>query len=73
MITCCIADCSAGNGLIKLGLRTTDAAPTGYGVSNKAYGAQPGWSFAAGLGSVDARNLLIAWRAFVNAPPASAP
>ena len=53
----------------KLGLTTTDATPAGYGVSNKAYGAQPGWSFASGLGSVNAKNLLIAWRAFINAPP----
>jgi subtilase family serine protease len=57
-----------GTGLV--GLITTDAAPTSYGVSNKAYGAQPGWSFAAGLGSVNATNLLIAWRAYVQAPPA---
>ncbi|HEY0197529.1 MAG TPA: protease pro-enzyme activation domain-containing protein [Rhodanobacter sp.] len=56
---------------IQLGLTTADAAPTGYGVSNKAFGAQPGWSFASGLGSVNATNLLIAWRAFVNAPPAA--
>jgi subtilase family serine protease len=62
---------TAAHGLIKLGLRTTDATPTSYGVSNKAYTAQPGWSFASGLGSVDAKNLLIAWRAFVNAPPAA--
>lgn len=47
----------------KVGLTTRDAAPTGYGVANKAYGAQPGWSFASGLGSVNAKNLLIAWRA----------
>jgi subtilase family serine protease len=51
------------------GLTTSDATPTSYSPSNKAYGAQPGWSFATGLGSVNATNLLIAWRAFVNAPP----
>ncbi len=56
-------------GNFQLGLTTTDATPTGYTVGNKAYGAQPGWSFASGLGSVDAKNLLIAWRAFINAPP----
>jgi hypothetical protein len=55
------------------GLSTTDASPTTYGPGNKAYGAQPGWSFASGLGSVNATNLLIAWRAFVNAPAAAAP
>ncbi|HEY0199145.1 MAG TPA: S53 family peptidase [Rhodanobacter sp.] len=54
----------------QLGLTTTDSAPTAYGATNKAFSAQPGWSFAAGLGSVDAKNLLVAWRAFVNAPPA---
>ena len=48
------------------GLNTADASPTSYGVDNKAYGARPGWSFASGLGSVNATNLLIAWRAFEN-------
>lgn len=62
---------SVGHGMELFGLTTTDAAPTGYTTANKAFGAQPGWSFASGLGSVDARNLLIAWRAFVNAPPAA--
>ncbi|WP_158754674.1 protease pro-enzyme activation domain-containing protein [Dyella sp. S184] len=52
------------------GLTTIDDTPTTYGVGNKAYGAQPGWSFASGLGSVNATNLLIAWRAYVGAPPA---
>jgi subtilase family serine protease len=60
-----------GYGNETVGLTTIDAAPTTYGVSNKAYGAQPGWSFATGLGSVNATNLLIAWRAFVGAPAAS--
>ena len=53
------------------GLTTNDAEPTGYTPTNKAYSAQPGWSFAVGLGSVDTKNLLIAWRAFVGAAPAS--
>ena len=51
----------------KVGLTTIDAAPTGYGVPNKAYGAHPGWSFASGLGSVDTTNLLVAWRAYEKA------
>jgi subtilase family serine protease len=68
----CFVYATVGNGLINVGLRTNDAEPTSYGVSNKAYTARPGWSFAAGLGSVDAKNLLIAWRAFVNAPAAPA-
>lgn len=60
------------DGQVKFGLTTTDANPTAYSPANKAYGAQSGWSFAAGLGSVNATNLLIAWRAFVNAPAAPA-
>ena len=51
----------------------TSLSSTVYNPQTKAYGTQPGWSFAAGLGSVDAKNLLIAWRAFVNAPAAPAP
>ena len=59
--------------LDQIGLTTVDSSPTGYSTSNKAYGAQPGWSFAAGLGSVNATNLLVAWRAYVNAPPSKTP
>jgi subtilase family serine protease len=59
------------HGQVQYGLTTTDANPTSYSPTNKAFGAQPGWSFASGLGSVNARNLLIAWRGFVNAPPAA--
>ncbi|OOG53773.1 protease pro-enzyme activation domain-containing protein [Rhodanobacter sp. C03] len=55
---------------VNIGLTTSDANPTGYTPANKAFSAQPGWSFAAGLGSVNTTNLLIAWRAFVGAPPA---
>lgn len=47
-----------------VGLTTDDVSPTGYNVGNKAYTARSGWSFASGLGSVNARNLLIAWRAY---------
>jgi subtilase family serine protease len=56
---------------LNFGLTTTDASPTSYSPTNKAYSAQPGWSFAAGLGSVNTKNLLIAWRAFVGAAPAA--
>jgi len=56
-------------GTIQVGLTSALAAPTTYTQSNKAYPAGPGWSFASGLGSVNATNLLIAWRAFVKAPP----
>jgi subtilase family serine protease len=60
-----------GGVTVDIGLTTTDANPTDYTVDNKAFGARPGWSFATGLGSVNAKNLLIAWRAFVGAPPAA--
>jgi subtilase family serine protease len=56
-------------GVAQVGL--TSLSPTQYSATGKAYAAQPGWSFASGLGSVNATNLLIAWRALVNAPPAS--
>ena len=52
-------------GALDIGLTSQDATPTSYTLLNKAYTARPGWSYAAGLGSVDATNLLIAWRAYV--------
>ena len=58
---------------LNIGLTTTNANPTSYSPANKAFNAQPGWSFAAGLGSVNATNLLMAWRAFVGAPAAPPP
>lgn len=57
-----------GYGVETLGLTTINGAPTSYGVNNEAYAAQPGWSFATGLGSVNVGNLLTAWRAYVHAP-----
>lgn len=57
------------NGEVQLGLTSSQASPTSYNSTNKAFSAQPGWSFASGLGSVNATNLLIAWRKFVYAPP----
>jgi subtilase family serine protease len=54
----------------QVGLTSLDPTQP-YSPQTKAYSAQPGWSFASGLGSVNATNLLIAWRAFVNAPPAA--
>ncbi len=54
---------------VPVGLTSTSS--TQYGPQYKAYSAQPGWSFASGLGSVNATNLLIAWRAFVHAPAAA--
>ena len=58
------------NGQVRLGLTSTESSPTSYTAANKAFPAQPGWSFASGLGSVNATNLLMAWRAFVHAPAA---
>jgi subtilase family serine protease len=49
-------------GPFQVGLTSTSA--TTYGPKTAAYLSQPGWSFAAGLGSVDASNLLAAWEAY---------
>ncbi len=53
-------------GPVQVGLTSTSA--TQYNAKTAAYLSQPGWSFAAGLGSVNAKNLLAAWKSFVNAP-----
>lgn len=55
-------------GSIQVGLTTRDAAPTAYTLTNRAYGTRPGWSFASGLGSVDATNLVAAWKAYAATP-----
>ena len=50
-------------GNIQVGLTTID--PEGpFSAKNEAYAAQPGWSFAAGLGSVNATNLINHWGQF---------
>src|SRR5579859_2584210 len=49
-----------------IGLTSTSA--TTYNSTTAAYAARPGWSFANGLGSVNAGNLVSAWKAFVNSP-----
>lgn len=51
-------------GSIQTGLTSTNASK--YNATTEAFAARPGWSFASGLGSVDANNLLSAWKAFVN-------
>ncbi|GGA30509.1 S53 family peptidase [Dyella nitratireducens] len=53
-------------GPTKVGLTATSTSS--YNSNTAAYSAQSGWSFANGLGSVNAANLLSAWKAFVNAP-----
>jgi subtilase family serine protease len=54
-------------GLAAAGLTTQTADGSSY----VEYAAQPGWSFASGLGSVDAANLANAWVAYLSASPAS--
>ena len=49
-------------GPTKVGLTSSNA--TKYNSSTAAYAAQPGWSAANGLGSVNATNLLSAWKSF---------
>ena len=49
-----------------LGLTATNTSR--YNATTAAFAARAGWSFANGLGSVNARNLLGAWKVFVNAP-----
>ncbi|MFK2875526.1 S53 family peptidase [Rhodanobacter hydrolyticus] len=61
-----IANFEGFYGSTKIGLTSTSA--TKYNPTTAAYAAQPGWSFANGLGSVNAGNLYSAWKAFVNAP-----
>ncbi|WP_284333185.1 S53 family peptidase [Dyella flagellata] len=51
---------------VRIGLTSTSS--TQYTAATQAYAARPGWSFATGLGSVNAGNLLTAWEKFVNAP-----
>ena len=51
-------------GPIQVGLTSSNASK--YNANTEAFAAQPGWSFASGLGSVDANNLLKAWKSFVN-------
>jgi len=51
-------------GAIQVGLTSSNANK--YNANTEAFAAQAGWSFASGLGSVDANNLLKAWKAFVN-------
>jgi subtilase family serine protease len=51
-------------GPIQVGLTSTNASK--YNNNTEAYAAAAGWSFASGLGSVNANNLFSAWKAFVN-------
>ncbi|GAB2592394.1 S53 family peptidase [Dyella jejuensis] len=53
-------------GPTKVGLTATST--TKYNSNTAAYAAQAGWSFANGLGTVNAKNLYAAWKSFVNAP-----
>lgn len=51
---------------VRIGLTSTN--PKQYNAASAAYAARPGWSFASGLGSVNAGNLVAAWEKFVNLP-----
>lgn len=51
-------------GSIQVGLTSTNASK--YNTQTEAYAAEAGWSFASGLGSVNAGNLFKAWKSFVN-------
>jgi subtilase family serine protease len=55
-----------GSASVLLGLATANIGLTSLSTSSyvPAYPAQPGWSFANGLGSVNASNLLTAWEKF---------
>jgi subtilase family serine protease len=59
-------------GIIPLGpadTGLTSLSTATYGQATKAYAATPGWSFASGLGSVNVKNLLAAWKAYEKAAP----
>lgn len=49
-----------------VGLTSTNSSA--YNANTAAFAAHAGWNFANGLGSVNATNLLAAWKAFVGAP-----
>lgn len=50
-----------GSGPAQVGLTSTSTSKYA-----PAYSSHPGWSFAAGLGSVNATNLLAAWQAYLS-------
>lgn len=52
------------NGQYQVGLTSNNTAPTDYSLTDRAYSTRPGWSLAAGLGSVDATNLVAAWQKY---------
>ncbi len=49
---------------IQIGLTSMDANPQSYSAKTEAFAARPGWSFASGLGSVNATNLANAWLSY---------
>ncbi|WP_266183866.1 S53 family peptidase [Dyella humicola] len=51
-------------GPLQVGLTSTNINK--YNSNTEAFATQAGWSFASGLGSVNANNLFNAWKAFVN-------
>jgi subtilase family serine protease len=57
-----IADFLQAYGPVQVGL--TSSSTSKYNSTTAAFAAKPGWSFANGLGSVNAVNLLSAWKKF---------
>ena len=53
-------------GQIQIGLTSQQVVPTSYTADNRAYGAHAGWNMTTGLGSVDALNLLAAWKQYAS-------
>jgi subtilase family serine protease len=54
------------NGSVQIGLTSMQTQPTSYTATNRAYGAHAGWNMTSGLGSVDAVNLLSAWKKYAS-------
>ena len=55
-------------GQIQIGLTSNNAEPTDYNGIDRAYTTRAGWSLASGLGSVDAANLVAAWKKYAASP-----
>ncbi|WP_233843759.1 protease pro-enzyme activation domain-containing protein [Dyella sp. 2HG41-7] len=56
-------------GQIQVGLTSNNLMPTDYTGTDRAYTSRPGWSLASGLGSVDAANLVAAWKKYAASRP----
>jgi subtilase family serine protease len=54
------------NGSVQIGLTSQQVTPVSYTADNRAYGAHAGWNMTTGLGSVDALNLVTAWKQYAS-------